>query len=230
MTYNSVDLTGKYAGKQEERKLTKLLELDTQRRDAILNAALKEFSLRGYDNASTNVIAKEAGISKALMFHYVSSKQDLFLAVHDYFSDVMEKEYFGLMNYAEKDIFNKLHQSCVLQIDLLKEYPWITEFSKLSSVTNSEEINIELKKRKVHSSCYPQLFDEIDITLFRKGLNIEICKQFILWANIGFTNQLLDEIRNSEKNANFDILIKRLDKYFDELRKIFYGHGYEQTI
>lgn len=61
-------------------------------------------------------------------------------------------------------------------------------------------------------------------------MNIEICKQFILWANIGFTNQLLDEIRNSEKNANFDILIKRLDKYFDELRKIFYGHGYEQTI
>jgi hypothetical protein len=58
-------------------------------------------------------------------------------------------------------------------------------------------------------------------------LNIEICKQFILWANIGFTNQLLDEIRNSEKNANFDILIKRLDKYFDELRKIFYGHGNE---
>ena len=98
---------------------------------------------------------------------------------------------------------------------------------ELSRVTNSEEINRELKNRKVHSSCYPQLFDEIDITLFRKGLNIEICKQFILWANIGFTNQLLDEIRNSEKNANFDILIKRLDKYFDELRKIFYGHGNE---
>lgn len=230
MAYNNVDLTGKRTDKQEERKLTKLLELDTQRRDAILNAALKEFSLRGYDNASTNVIAKEAGISKALMFHYVSSKQDLFLAVYDYFSDVMEKEYFGLMNYAEKDIFNKLHQSYVLQIELLKKYPWITEFSKLSSVTNSEEINRELKNRKVHSSCYPQLFDEIDITLFRKGLNIEICKQFILWANIGFTNQLLDEIRNSEKNANFDILIKRLDKYFDELRKIFYGHGNEQTI
>lgn len=61
------------------KKLTTLLELDAQRRDAILNAALKEFAVRGYDNASTNVIAKEAGISKALMFHYVSSKQELFL-------------------------------------------------------------------------------------------------------------------------------------------------------
>lgn len=53
---------------------TKLLDLSPQCRDAVLNAALKEFSLQGYDNASTNVIAKEAGISKALMFHYVSSK------------------------------------------------------------------------------------------------------------------------------------------------------------
>lgn len=53
----------------------KLLELIPQKRDAILNAALKEFSSQGYDKASTNIIAKEAGISKALMFHYVSSKQ-----------------------------------------------------------------------------------------------------------------------------------------------------------
>lgn len=207
--------------------MIKLLELDTQRRDAILNAALKEFSLRGYDNASTNVIAKEAGISKALMFHYVSSKQELFLVVYDYFSDLMEKEYFGLMNYEEKDIFNKLHQSYILQIALLKKYPWITEFSKLSSITNSEEINKELEKRKTHSNCYPKLFDDIDTTAFRKELNIEICKQFILWANIGFTNQLLDEIRYSEKTTNFDTLIKRLDKYFEELKKIFYGSSNE---
>lgn len=64
---------------------TKLLDLNTERRDAILNSALKEFTLRGFDDASTNVIAKEAGISKALMFHYVSNKQELFLVVYDFF-------------------------------------------------------------------------------------------------------------------------------------------------
>ena len=53
----------------------KLLNMEPQRRDAVLNAALKEFSSQGYDKASTNIIAKEAGISKALIFHYVNSKQ-----------------------------------------------------------------------------------------------------------------------------------------------------------
>ena len=134
---------------KRRKKLKKLYDLDSERRDAILNAALKEFSIQGYDNASTNIIAKEAGISKALMFHYVSSKQELFLVVYDYFSDLMEKEYFKLMNYDEKDIFDRLRQSYVLQIALLEKYPWITEFSKLSRITNSNEINMELEKRKM---------------------------------------------------------------------------------
>ena len=72
----------------------KLLDLNPQKRDAILNAALKEFSSQGYDKASTNIIAKEAGISKPLMFHYVSSKQELFFMVYDYFSDLIKREYF----------------------------------------------------------------------------------------------------------------------------------------
>lgn len=205
--------------------LTKLLDLDSQRRNAILNAALKEFSSQGYDNASTNVIAKEAGISKALMFHYVSSKQEFFLVVYDYFSDLIKKEYFELMNYDAKDIFDRLRQSYLLQIKLSEKYPWILEFNKLSRTTNSNEVNEELENRtnKEHSSCYSKLFDEIDETKFRKGLDLEKCKQFILWSNIGFTNEILDDIRNSESQSlNFELVIEKLDGYFDELRKVFY--------
>lgn len=206
--------------------MLKISDLDSQRKDAILNAALKEFSSQGYDNASTNVIAKEAGISKALMFHYVSSKQELFLFVYDYFSNLIKKDYFELMNYAEKDIFRRLHQSYLLQIRLSEKYPWIFEFNKLSRTTNCTEVNVEIENRKrtEHLSCFPQLFDEIDTTRFRKGLDIEKCKKFIYWSNIGFTTQLLDEIRNT-KNGTFDqdIIVKKLDGYFDELRKIFYS-------
>jgi len=205
--------------------LPKLLDLDSQRRNAILNAALKEFSAQGYDNASTNVIAKEAGISKALMFHYVNSKQELFLAVYDYFSDLIKKEYFELMNYDAKDTFTRLRQSYLLQIKLSEKYPWILEFNKLSRTTNSNEINEELENRtqKEHSSCYPKLLDEIDVSKFRKGLDIEKCKQFIFWSNIGFTNEILDDIRNSESQSlNYELVIEKLDGYFDELRKVFY--------
>lgn len=209
----------------------KLMSLDPQRRDTILNAALKEFSSQGFDNASTNVIAKEAGISKALMFHYVSSKQELFLVVYDYFSELIRSNYLELMNYDEKDIFVRLRQSYILQIELSKKYPWILEFNKLSGTTNSIEVNNELtaRQQKKHLNCYPELFDNIDESKFRKDLDIEKCKQFIYWSNIGFTNQLLDEIRNNnEENAlNHEALIEKLDGYFEELRKIFYAKSHE---
>lgn len=200
-----------------------LSNLDPGRRDRILNAALKEFIRQGFEKASTNVIAKEAGISKALMFHYVSSKQELFLWVYDYFDGLMKKEYFDLLNYEEKDIFNRLRQSYALQIKLLEKYPWITEFHKLSKTTKSEEPGKKINNREQKADCYSKLFEGIETAKFRDGLDMEVCKQFILWANIGFTNELLEEIRSGETDpADFCMIQKRIDRYFNELEKLFY--------
>lgn len=204
---------------------TKLLDLESKRRDVILNAALKQFTLRGFDDASTNVIAKEAGISKALMFHYVNNKQELFLFVYDYFTELLEKEYFQKIDFSEKDIFSRLRQSYLLQIALIKQYPSVLEFEKLSIVTKSEELNKELEKRAFNrqSSCDLQIFDQIDTSKFRAGLNIEKCKQFILWTNVGFTNQILDNIRDLKASTMDDqSIIATLDENLEELRKLFY--------
>ena len=192
----------------------KLLDLDPLRRDSILNAALKEFVKKGYDNASTNVIAKEAGISKALMFHYITNKQELYSCINNYFTTLLDKEYFMKMDFTNTDIFNRLRQSFLLQIDLIKHYPWIFEFSSLSD-------NKQL-------SCHNRILDMIDISKFRAGLNIEMCKQFILWSNIGFTNEILDDIKNPEtSDPDYNRIVLTIDQYLDELRKIFYTSGYE---
>lgn len=208
----------------------KLLDLESQRRDAILNAALKEFAFRGFESASTNVIAKEAGISKALMFHYVNDKQTFFLLVYDYFAELLDQEYFTRIDFTERDIFDRLRQSYLLQIELIKKYPHIFEFDKLSVVTKTDEINKALEKRAYQKrlSCEHQMFDMIDISRFRAGLDIDKCKQFILWTNIGFTNQILDDIRDSQtSNLDYKHIISTLDEYFDELRTIFYKSGDE---
>jgi AcrR family transcriptional regulator len=49
----------------------------TDRRAAILDAALQIFSSRGYHAASIDEIAQEAGISKALIYEHFPSKKDL---------------------------------------------------------------------------------------------------------------------------------------------------------
>lgn len=48
-----------------------------QRRAEILAAALVVFGERGYHGASIDLIAKEAGVSKALIYEHVASKREL---------------------------------------------------------------------------------------------------------------------------------------------------------
>jgi len=205
--------------------LLKIVDLEEKRRDALLNAALKEFAAKGFDEASTNVIAKESGISKGLMFHYVNSKKDLFLFLFDYCTDRINKDYFELMNFNERDIFERLRQSYLLQLELMQKHPWIFEFNKVNTTTKSEEIKNELEERVKGKQplCYETMFDLIDESRFKENLDFERCKQLIFWANVGFTNQILEEIRNSENNKlNYDEITAEIDGYFNELRKIFY--------
>jgi AcrR family transcriptional regulator len=54
-----------------------------ERREAVLEAARHEFAQHGLHGASTEVIAKRAGISQPYLFRLFGSKKQLFLAVND---------------------------------------------------------------------------------------------------------------------------------------------------
>lgn len=202
---------------------SKLLNLEPNRRDALLNAAIKEFALKGYDEASTNIIAKEAGISKALMFHYVSSKKDLFLFLCEYCGRIVKEGYYDLLDFGERDLLNRLRQSYMLQVELLRKYPWILEFTQIIKDEASEEVREALESIRQEPECFGTMFDGIDETKFRQGLDIEACKKLIYWANVGFTNDILNDIRNCRHSElDYGKIAEELDLYLNELRKSFY--------
>lgn len=204
---------------------SKLLKLEPKRRDAILNAALKEFAIKGFDEASTNVLAREAGISKGLMFHYVNSKKDFFLFLCSYCSELVKNEYLDQINFSETDLLERLRQSYILQLELLHKYPWILEFTRIAAEEKSEEVRKELEEilQGTPPMCYEAMFGAVDESRFREGLDIERCKRLILWANIGFTNQILDRIKSSDiSEMDYDAIVAELDGYLAELRKSFY--------
>jgi len=51
-----------------------------ERRAAVLEAALTEFGDRGFEGASTDAIARAAGISQPYLFRLFGSKKELFIA------------------------------------------------------------------------------------------------------------------------------------------------------
>lgn len=60
--------------------------LDAERRERVLHAAMAEFGRHGYSGGSLNVIAREAGVAKGSLFQYFDDKFDFFAHVAEYTS------------------------------------------------------------------------------------------------------------------------------------------------
>ena len=54
-----------------------------ERRGEIVEIAIEHFALNGYKAASTNDVAREAGISQPYLFRLFQTKRELFLACHE---------------------------------------------------------------------------------------------------------------------------------------------------
>lgn len=58
-------------------------EKNQQTRRRIMDSALTEFSKQGYGASSVNAICAAEGVSKGIIYHYFSNKDELFLACVD---------------------------------------------------------------------------------------------------------------------------------------------------
>lgn len=65
-------------------------------KEKILNMAFKEFAARGYDGARIDAIVARSKVSKNLIYHYFSGKEDLFI-------QVMERAY-GAMRERQNEL------------------------------------------------------------------------------------------------------------------------------
>jgi TetR/AcrR family transcriptional regulator len=65
-------------------------KISEDKRRRIIEAAIAEFSDKGFVAANINVIAKNAGISIGSMYNYFDSKESLFLTIVDYGYAVLE--------------------------------------------------------------------------------------------------------------------------------------------
>jgi len=90
-------------------------ELEYQlRREFIIEVAQKLFYKHGYENVTLNEVAKKADYTKATLYSYIKSKEDLYMEVYcvglqqryEYLKKEMEKEKTGL---AKIEMFGKAY-------------------------------------------------------------------------------------------------------------------------
>jgi AcrR family transcriptional regulator len=64
-----------------------------ERREQVIEAAVKEFAEHGFHATSTSAIAKRAGISQPYIYALFPNKRELFLAVHQHVVDRIRRAF-----------------------------------------------------------------------------------------------------------------------------------------
>jgi len=157
--------------REQKKKLTK---------KSIIQAAVKLFGEKGYENTSIEQLAKEAGVGKGTVYSYFSTKRDIFYAFCE-----------GELEYIHEQLAAKTDKNAPILEQMMTvfmaEFVYITrnpEFGRLfmqemifpntlSSKSNEEQIN------KYFEMIFPILIQAQEKGEIRKELDpLHVCGHF----------------------------------------------------
>lgn len=204
---------------------SKFLNIQEEKQHRILDAAMKEFAQKGFENASTNEIVKEADISKGLLFHYFKNKKNLFLFLYDYCINLYINEFYRKINMDETDIFIKLRQCSLIKSELLMKYREIFVFIEVAYREKSKMIKGDLKviNEELTTANYNKIFENIDTSKFKDGLDIKKCINIIIWTIEGFGADVMKKEKLLTLNKeDYEKTVAQATIYLDILKNCFY--------
>ncbi|MCK5128274.1 MAG: TetR/AcrR family transcriptional regulator [Clostridiales bacterium] len=204
-----------------------LANIDSDKKDRIINAAIEEFSLYPYEKASTNNIVKSAGISKGLLFHYFKSKQDLYDKLVGFVINKMYDEITEKIDWHESDIFERIKQIAIIKMKISKVYPNMFDFMlKVISRNNVKKLEDSIKLYEKYGIDFQSVIGDvftknIDYSKFRDQSTIAQSINVIRWTIEKYGEEqilALDDIQDMD----FEKAINDMDEYISILKKTFY--------
>lgn len=197
----------------------KFFDLKKEKQDRMINAALKIFAMNGYEHASTDDMVKEAGISKGLLFHYFISKLGLYSFVYDYSVKYMMLELSTGVSQSETDYFEIMKQVWQARLEVINSYPYMLFFlNECNKETVKEALAATEEKKEVLPGWYHQMMEKVDITLFRKDLDVEMLAKMLTMTLDGLMEEQFRTDRFRAEDFEKDVL-----KYLDMMKRLSYA-------
>lgn len=199
--------------------------VEPAKQQLILNAALQEFTEKGFDLASTNKIVKEAGIGKGMLFYYFENKKGLFDYLIDYYMNVIEQEYFEIIDYSARDLFERMKNLSEIKWDFMIKYPNAINFIGTLLLKNPKDLDTEIRERfeTLRGKSYAILYGDIDLSLFREDIDAKKALDLVQWAIHGYEEDLKHRLRDHDfASLDYDLYYGDFFDYMDVLKTAFY--------
>lgn len=194
----------------------KFFDLNREKQDRMINAALRIFAENGYRHASTDIIVKEAGISKGLLFHYFTSKMGLFSFLFDYSIRYMLFEYDRLISAKETDYFKIRREMERAKLNVLRSYPYMNEFIEKSLQEN--QLNV-IETIEISKNNYLETLDRYNNQSKRSNLRDDISSAQ-LDNMIRYTVNGLTKDQFQAGAFQPDMLFEQICSYLDTLQAL----------
>lgn len=107
----------------------KFYSLSQERQDLIRNSAMLEFGENTFQKTNADAIAKRAGVSKGLLFHYFKDKRELYLYLYEYALDFCMRKYLDhTYDLKETDFFAVLDLGQRIKMEMVRRHPGLFQF------------------------------------------------------------------------------------------------------
>lgn len=199
----------------------KFYELSTEKQHRIKHAGYKTFGENTYKKASMKQLADEAGISKALVFHYFKNKMTLYKWL---FNEVL-KELNAMESVdlsSSRDFFEMIYEVSTNRLEMMEEYQVMYSF--IIRVFNDS-------MDEGHESVYQHILTlterrkqmvlaKIDMNRFKSSLDVPMLYDLI--------NDLANGYYQRIGNLNYDEQksMTQFFSYLDSLKRHYYKEEY----
>ena len=195
----------------------KFFALKKEKQDKIINAAIHVFSENGYKRGSTDIIVKEALISKGLLFHYFGSKKNLYLFIYEYCARYMAMELSQSME-EKMDLFDLFQQIEAAKVRALFHYPYMDHFLSRASEEKDPQVYEACRDTgKIIAECYEKIYAKADVAGIREGVSLEKLMKITRWSLKGYKEEMY---KNAQTNP--EAVLQGFQEYLDILRNNFY--------
>jgi len=203
----------------------KFESLAEEKKKRILDAAIEEFAINGYDKASTNSIVKKAGISKGILFHYFESKKNLFLYIFDYCMSNLIDKYYSVKEIEPKDIFERFMCINIRKIKIMNEEPLMNKliFSAISNMPESLKQELTERYNTYYTKYILEFFKDIDTSKFRKDMDKQKAIELIMICMEGISNKYIQKYKNTSVDEVFNNLENIMDECNEYLEILKFG-------
>ena len=152
----------------------KFFSLPQERQDLIRNSAMLEFGTGSFKKTSADSIAKRAGVSKALLFHYFKDKRELYLYIYQYALEVCVRQYMQRSyDFGETDFFLALEMGHKVKMELVRRHPGLFRFVMRTYYERDSVLSPKLRQGLdgLMESTIRDFLSRMDLYKFKEGVD-----------------------------------------------------------